>query len=98
MFGKGVKPVKLLGFEVKIDFRWLILALLITWSLARGLFPNHYAGLSITAYWVMGIAGTLGFFVSVVLHEPAQVSLRSGQNRITTGGEQHTRRHVSFVR
>ncbi len=71
MFGKGVKIFKLFGFEVKIDFTWLFLAVLITWSLARGVFPNYYDDLSISTYWLMGIAGTVGLFLSVVFHELA---------------------------
>lgn len=69
MFGKGIKLIKLFGFEVKIDFSWLILGLLITWTLAQGLFPHFYEGLSTTTYWLMGVAGALGLLVSIVFHE-----------------------------
>jgi Zn-dependent protease/CBS domain-containing protein len=69
MFGRGVKLFKLLGFEVKIDWSWLIIAGLVTWSLAAGLFPYLYHGLSTQTYWIMGIVGALGLFVSIVLHE-----------------------------
>jgi Zn-dependent protease/predicted transcriptional regulator len=69
MFGKGIKLIKLFGFEVKIDFSWLLLGLLITWTLAQGLFPHYYEGLSTTTYWLMGVAGALGLLVSIVFHE-----------------------------
>ncbi|MFO7981113.1 MAG: site-2 protease family protein [Candidatus Aminicenantes bacterium] len=69
MFGKGIKLIKLFGFEVKIDFSWLLLGLLITWTLAQGLFPHFYEGLSTTTYWLMGVAGALGLLVSIVFHE-----------------------------
>ncbi|MFW6140777.1 MAG: site-2 protease family protein [Acidobacteriota bacterium] len=69
MFGKGIKLIKLFGFEVKIDFSWLLLGLLITWTLAQGLFPHFYGGLSTATYWLMGIAGALGLLVSIVFHE-----------------------------
>jgi len=69
MFGKSITLVKLFGFEVKIDLSWLILGLLISWTLARGLFPNSYKGLSASTYWTMGIAGALGLLVSIVFHE-----------------------------
>ena len=36
MFGKRITLFKLFGFEVRIDFSWFILGLLITWSLADG--------------------------------------------------------------
>ncbi|MBD3402592.1 CBS domain-containing protein [candidate division GN15 bacterium] len=71
MFGRGIKLFKLFGFEVRIDLSWLILAALITWSLARGLFPQYYTDLPTAAYWWMGIGGMVGLFVSIVLHELA---------------------------
>ena len=69
MFGRGVRLFRLLGFEVRLDWSWLIIALLVTWSLARGVFPYQVRGLSPGAYWWMGAAGALGLFVSIVLHE-----------------------------
>jgi Zn-dependent protease/predicted transcriptional regulator len=69
MFGKGITLIKLFGFKVKIDLSWLILGLLITWTLAQGLFPHYYEGLQTATYWIMGIAGALGLLVSIVFHE-----------------------------
>jgi Zn-dependent protease/predicted transcriptional regulator len=69
MFGKSLKLFKLLGFEVKVDASWLIIAVLVTWSLAAGLFPYMYPGLPRETYWVMGVVGALGLFVSIVAHE-----------------------------
>lgn len=69
MFGKSITLVKLFGFEVKIDLSWLILGLLIAWTLAKGLFPSSYRGLSTSTYWIMGVAGALGLLVSIVFHE-----------------------------
>ncbi len=69
MFGKRVKIFKLLGFEVNLDLSWFFIALFITWSLAVGLFPYFYKNLSTEAYWFMGIAGTLGLFISIIIHE-----------------------------
>jgi Zn-dependent protease/CBS domain-containing protein len=69
MFGRRIKLFRLFGFEVRIDLSWLIIAALITWSLADGLFPYLYPGLDPQTYWVMGIVGALGLFVSIVAHE-----------------------------
>ena len=69
MFGKRVTIFKLLGFEVRLDLSWFFIAIFITWSLAEGLFPYFYKDLSSQTYWLMGIAGTLGLFLSVVIHE-----------------------------
>ncbi len=68
--GPGHRPLfRLLGFEVKIDISWILLALLITWTLAVGLFPRTYPDLSRPTYWWMGVAGAVGVFLSIVFHE-----------------------------
>jgi Zn-dependent protease/CBS domain-containing protein len=69
MLGKSITLFKLLGFEVRMDVSWFILALLIVWSLAQGLFPVYFKNLSALTYWWMGIAGALGLLVSIVFHE-----------------------------
>jgi Zn-dependent protease/predicted transcriptional regulator len=69
VFGKGITLFKLFGFKVKIDLSWLILGLLITWTLAQGLFPRLYDGLRPITYWIMGIAGAFGLLFSIVFHE-----------------------------
>jgi Zn-dependent protease/CBS domain-containing protein len=69
MFGKRIKLFKLLGFEVRIDWSWIIIAILIAWSLSRGLFPSYYKNLSTQTYWWMGIIGALGLFLSIIAHE-----------------------------
>ncbi|HZX10643.1 MAG TPA: site-2 protease family protein [Acidobacteriota bacterium] len=69
MFGKRISLFKLFGFHVKMDFSWFILAVLIIWSLARGLFPHFYKGFSASTYWIMGIAGAIGLLFSIVFHE-----------------------------
>ncbi len=69
MFGRKIPLFTLFGFKVSIDISWFILAVLITWSLADGLFPYYFKGLSKGTYWWMGAAGALGLFVSIVFHE-----------------------------
>ena len=69
MFGKRVKLFRLLGFEVRIDASWIVIAVLIAWSLSTGLFPFHYKNLSIQTYWLMGIVGAVGLFLSIIVHE-----------------------------
>lgn len=69
MFGKGVRIFKLLGFEVKIDASWVILAILVAWSLSTGLFPFQFKNLSTRTYWVMGVIGAVGLFFSIIFHE-----------------------------
>ena len=69
MFGKKISLFKLSGFTVYVDLSWLILAVLITWSLAKGLFPHYFPGFSTNIYWFMGIAGAIGLFISIIFHE-----------------------------
>lgn len=69
MFTKRITLFRLLGFEVKIDMTWLILALLVTWSLAEGAFPFMYKGLKPSTYWLMGLGGTVLLLFSIVFHE-----------------------------
>ncbi|MDH3909900.1 MAG: site-2 protease family protein [Rhodospirillales bacterium] len=69
MFGKRLVLFELFGFKVQADMSWLFLALLVTWSLAQGLFPAFYPGLPPATYWKMGVIGMIGLFFSLVLHE-----------------------------
>ena len=69
MFGKPVTLFRVFGFEVKIDWSWLILGALIVWSLATGLFPGWYKQLARGDYWPMGVGGAVGLFLSIVFHE-----------------------------
>ena len=69
MFGKRFRLFKLLGFQVKLDVSWLIIAVLVTWTLAVGVFPHRFPGLTPATYWIMGAAGACGLFASIVFHE-----------------------------
>lgn len=69
VFGKRVTLFRLLGFEVRVDLSWLVLAVLITWSLAVGVFPYYNEGLAPATYWWMGVIGAAGMFISILFHE-----------------------------
>jgi Zn-dependent protease/CBS domain-containing protein len=69
MFGKGVRLFTLFGFTVRVDASWIVIAVLVAWSLADGLFPARVPGLDKATYWTMGVVGALGLFLSVVIHE-----------------------------
>lgn len=69
MFGKRITLFRLFGFAVHVDMSWIVIAVLVAWSLAAGLFPFEYRGLSPGTYWLMGIAGSLGLFASIIFHE-----------------------------
>ncbi len=61
----------LFGFEVSVDASWLLLAVLITWSLAGAVFPDLAPGLATASYWVMAAVATAGLLLSIVFHETA---------------------------
>jgi Zn-dependent protease/predicted transcriptional regulator len=71
MFGRSIPLFRLAGFQVGIDWSWAILAVLITWTLAVGVFPQYYPGLTPGLYLSMGVIAALGLFASIVLHELA---------------------------
>jgi len=69
MFGRRIPLFSILGFRVGIDFSWFLLAILITWSLAEGVFTQEQYAFDATTRWIMGVVGALGLFASIVLHE-----------------------------
>ncbi len=80
MFKHKFKLFRLFGFEVGVDPTWIVLAVLVAWSLSTGYFPFKYQDLSTRQYWIMGVIGALGLFVSIVAHEfcHSLVARRSG--------------------
>lgn len=69
MFGKRITLFRLFGFAIRIDLSWLIIALLISWTLAKDMFPRYYEGFQTSVYWLMGISGALGLFIAIIFHE-----------------------------
>ena len=69
MFRHKITLFKLFGFSVSIDASWVIILFLVVWLLANELFPNFYPELTNLTYWLMGLAGAIGLFVSIIIHE-----------------------------
>ncbi|MGB6018824.1 MAG: site-2 protease family protein, partial [Sulfurimonadaceae bacterium] len=69
MFRNKITLFKLFGFSVSIDASWVIILFLVVWLLAKELFPNYYPDLTGLTYWLMGLAGAIGLFVSIIIHE-----------------------------
>lgn len=69
MFTNKIDLFTILGFRVSLDLTWFILAILIVWSLAGGYFPSVIEGIGTGTAVAMGIAGALGLFISIILHE-----------------------------
>ena len=69
MLKRKVALFKLLGFTVSVDASWVIILLLVVWSLSKGLFPVYFPELSNETYWIMGLIGAMGLFISILIHE-----------------------------
>ncbi len=69
IFAHRIRLLSLFGFDVWIDASWLLLAALISWTLAEGVFPSVTPRLTQATYWWMAIATTIGFLFSIVFHE-----------------------------
>jgi Zn-dependent protease len=81
----SVKLGKVWNIPIGVHPSWLLIFGLLTWSLARGYFPQEYPGLSLVAHVTMGLLTSLLFFGSVLAHELGHsfVALR---NRIPVKG------------
>ena len=66
-FGLG----KVFGIEIRVDWSWLFIFLLVTWNLAGGVFPELHPEWSTALQWTVGLAASLLFFASVLAHELA---------------------------
>ena len=69
MLQRKMALFKLLGFTVSVDASWAIILFLVVWSLSKGFFPSYFPGLSIQTYWIMGVIGAIGLFISIIIHE-----------------------------
>ncbi|MFN2483362.1 MAG: M50 family metallopeptidase, partial [Candidatus Limnocylindria bacterium] len=65
----SLKIGRVFGIQIGIHFSWLIIAFLVTYSLAVVQFPETYPGWTSEQYWIVGVATAVLFFVSVLVHE-----------------------------
>jgi PDZ domain-containing secreted protein/Zn-dependent protease len=69
VYRSGFTVLRVRGIPIGVNWSWAAIAVLLTWSLAGQVFPHSYPGLPTATYVAMGVAGTLLFFASIVLHE-----------------------------
>lgn len=65
----SVRLGRIMGIPVRIHYTLWLVFILIAWSLAYGYMPHQYPGLSVYAYWGIGIASSFVLFASVLVHE-----------------------------
>jgi Zn-dependent protease len=56
---------------VRLDASWLLVGVLIGWTLGAAVFPAMVPGLGQAEYWAMGAAAAIGLLLSIVAHETA---------------------------
>lgn len=66
----SIRLGKIAGIEIDINYSWIIILVLITWSLATQ-FMVIYPGWGTVTYWIVGLIAAILLFVSVLLHELA---------------------------
>jgi Zn-dependent protease/CBS domain-containing protein len=76
----SLQVARVFGIPIYVHFSWVVVFALIAWTLATNYFPDRYPELAVTSYWARGLATSLLFFVSVLLHELGHslVAIRSG--------------------
>ena len=68
LFG-GFRIGRWLGFPIRIDYSWFLVAALVVWTFSSSEFPARLPGLSQPTYLAMGLSAAFLFFLSVLLHE-----------------------------
>ncbi|MBI5445490.1 MAG: site-2 protease family protein [Deltaproteobacteria bacterium] len=65
----GARIMKIAGIEVRLHYSWLVIFILVLWTLSAGYLPTSRPGYPPQAYWAAGAAATFLFFLSVLIHE-----------------------------
>ena len=67
--GPGWKVGRLAGIDLAIHPSWLVIAFLVTYSLAEFQFPAQFRDWTPQIYWGVAVATSILFFASVLAHE-----------------------------
>lgn len=67
--GDSIVLGRILGIRIGINWSWIVIAVLIVWTLAGSVFPSTNPDLSTRAYVSMGVVAALLFFGCILLHE-----------------------------
>ncbi|MDY7041726.1 MAG: site-2 protease family protein, partial [Chloroflexota bacterium] len=71
MVKSSIKIGTLFGIPIRVHISWILIFVLITWSLAGTYFPQRYPLWSPGLWWTVGLTTSLLFFASVLTHELA---------------------------
>jgi len=68
---QGVSLGRVAGFHIDLDYSWFVIFFLILGTFTGVVFPAYVPGLGRQVYLLMGTAGTILFFLSLLAHELA---------------------------
>ncbi len=76
----GFSLFRIGGIEIIVDYSWLVVFFLISYTMAESYLPQTNHNYSTQQYWMMGIATSSLFFLSILLHELAHsfVAVKNG--------------------
>jgi Zn-dependent protease/CBS domain-containing protein len=76
---------RIAGIDVGVNWTWLVVFALVTWSLAANVFPDSKPGLSQTTYIVMAAIAAAVFFSCLLMHELGH-ALQARRDRVAIEG------------
>ena len=68
---RGFKICRIGDIAVIIDYSWIVIFFLLTYSMAEIFFPEAHADYGRLWYWIMGASAAILTFVSILIHELA---------------------------
>jgi Zn-dependent protease/predicted transcriptional regulator len=71
MLKNSIRIARIGGISINIHVSWILIFILVTWTLAVGYFPQYYPHWSPVLSWGIGVITSILFFVSVLVHELA---------------------------
>jgi Zn-dependent protease/CBS domain-containing protein len=71
MMKGSLRIARIAGIDIGIHYSWILIFIVITWSLAEGYFPVEFPGWGVLTYWLTAGLAAILLFVSVLLHELA---------------------------
>jgi Zn-dependent protease/CBS domain-containing protein len=75
----GLRIGRISGINIYLDWSWIFIFLLVTWSLAGGFFPSLHPAWPVALDWGLGLLASLLFFLSVLAHELAHSLVATAQ-------------------
>ena len=76
---------RIAGVKVGINWSWIVVFALITWTLAAAVFPSTNPGHGRAVYVAMAVVASLLFFISLLLHELGH-ALRARREQVEIEG------------